>query len=123
MRKFTKPFHGVRDGEIYPTEFAAGDECPSELIAAAESLDALEDAEDEDDAGEDEHDDQEDTSADDGSGADSDGTDAADDKGDDAGTADEKAALQAQLDAAGIKFDKRWGVDKLRAALAEGKKD
>lgn len=35
----------------------------------------------------------------------------------------EKVALQAQLEAAGIKFDKRWGLDKLRAALAEGKKD
>lgn len=94
MRKFIKAFRGVRDGDIYPTEFAAGDECPPELVAGAESLGAIEDESDEED--------------DDGDG---------DDQG------DEKAALQAQLDAAGIKFDKRWGVDKLRAALDAGKKD
>lgn len=35
----------------------------------------------------------------------------------------EKAALMAQLDAGEIKYDKRWGLEKLRAALAEGKKD
>ena len=42
MPKLTKPFQGVKEGEIYPTEFAAGDECPPELQAAAESLGALE---------------------------------------------------------------------------------
>lgn len=31
--------------------------------------------------------------------------------------------LRAQLDTAQIKYDKRWGMDKLRAAMAEGKKD
>jgi hypothetical protein len=33
--KFIKPFYGCRDGEIYPEHFAVGDECPSELEAAA----------------------------------------------------------------------------------------
>jgi len=87
MKKFTKPFLGVKDGEIYPTEFAAGDECPPELEAAAIELGVLADAED------------------------------------DADEAAEKAALHAELEAAEIKFDKRWGLEKLRAALAEGKKD
>ena len=40
--KFTKPFLGVRDGEIYPTQFKPGDECPPELLDAAESLEAFE---------------------------------------------------------------------------------
>ncbi|WP_117310039.1 hypothetical protein [Stenotrophomonas sp. G4] len=35
----------------------------------------------------------------------------------------DKAALIVQLEAAGIPFDKRWGAEKLAAALAEGKKD
>lgn len=35
----------------------------------------------------------------------------------------EKAALMAQLDAGEIRYDKRWGLEKLRAALAESKKD
>ncbi|WP_025135924.1 hypothetical protein [Achromobacter sp. DH1f] len=35
----------------------------------------------------------------------------------------EKVELFAQLDAAGIKYAKNWGVEKLRAALVEGKKD
>ena len=90
MRKFSKPFRGVKEGDIYPTEFESGDECPPELIAGAESLGALADGDD-------------------------------DSEGDD--KAAEKAELQGQLEAAGIAFDKRWGVDKLRAALAEGKKD
>lgn len=33
-----------------------------------------------------------------------------------------KDALFAELDAAGAKYDKRWGVEKLQAALAESKK-
>lgn len=37
--------------------------------------------------------------------------------------AGDKPALIAQLKAAGIPFDKRWGAEKLAAALAEGKKD
>lgn len=41
MPKLTKPFQGVKEGEIYPTDFAPGDECPPELQAAAESLGAL----------------------------------------------------------------------------------
>jgi len=36
---------------------------------------------------------------------------------------DDKAALIVKLEAASIPFDKRWGVEKLAAALAEGKKD
>lgn len=87
MQKFTKPFKGVPNGAIYPIEYAIGDECPEELIAGAESLGALSEAEDDDD------------------------------------DSNEKEAIQTQLEAAGIKFDKRWGLDKLRAALAEGKKD
>lgn len=35
----------------------------------------------------------------------------------------ELLALRAQLDALEIKYDKRWGMEKLRQALAEGKKD
>lgn len=35
----------------------------------------------------------------------------------------DKVTLIAQLEAAEIPFDKRWGAEKLAAALAEGKKD
>ncbi|MDR6585532.1 HeH/LEM domain-containing protein [Herbaspirillum frisingense] len=42
MRVFAKAFEGVRDGEIYPTQFAKGDECPPELEAGALALGALE---------------------------------------------------------------------------------
>ncbi|WP_287917125.1 hypothetical protein [Comamonas sp.] len=38
--KATKPFKGVEDGEIYPTEFEVGDEIPPELEAAAVELGA-----------------------------------------------------------------------------------
>lgn len=41
MSKLTKPFRGVRDGEIYPTDFTVGDECPPELEAGARALGAL----------------------------------------------------------------------------------
>ena len=41
-RVFAQPFSGVRDREVYPTEFAAGEACPPELVEAAESLGALE---------------------------------------------------------------------------------
>ncbi|MCU1052102.1 hypothetical protein JAK50_16475 [Stenotrophomonas maltophilia] len=88
MSKLTKPFRGVRDGEIYPTEFAVGDECPSELEAGARALGAL-----------------------------SEGKSLA------GSESDEKAVLIAKLESAEIAFDKRWGVEKLAAALAEGKKD
>lgn len=40
--KATKTFKGVKDGEIYPTEFAPGDEIPPELEAAAIELGAAE---------------------------------------------------------------------------------
>lgn len=36
--KATKEFKGVKDGEIYPTEFKPGDEIPPELEAAALEL-------------------------------------------------------------------------------------
>ncbi|OBU55538.1 hypothetical protein [Stenotrophomonas maltophilia] len=88
MSKLTKPFRGVRDGEIYPTDFTVGDECPPELEAGARALGAL--SEDKSSAGPE---------------------------------SDEKPALIAKLEAAGIPFDKRWGAEKLAAALAEGKKD
>jgi len=35
----------------------------------------------------------------------------------------EKAELVAKLEAAGIEHKKSWGVDKLAAALAEGRKE
>ncbi len=38
MAKFTKAFRGVKKGEIYPTQFKVGDECPPELESAAKSL-------------------------------------------------------------------------------------
>lgn len=38
--KLTKPFQGVPDGEIYPVQYQAGDECPPELEAAAVALGA-----------------------------------------------------------------------------------
>ncbi|MDR6447479.1 hypothetical protein J2794_003595 [Paraburkholderia terricola] len=42
MAKFIKPFRGVPEGEIYPKQFEAGDECPSELEAGAKEVGALE---------------------------------------------------------------------------------
>lgn len=39
---FSKEFRGVRDGEIYPETFQPGDECPPELVDAAQSLEVLE---------------------------------------------------------------------------------
>lgn len=156
MAKFIKPFRGVPEGEIYPVQFVAGDDCPPELEAGAlsvgslslmadtpppflvgsslqpESLEfsdgrvlssgdvvgrahaasglsvedwnALEDSEREALIAE---------TVDKLSGKDG--------KGQVAG--EDKPALMAQLEAAGIPFDKRWGAEKLAAALAEGKKD
>lgn len=40
--KATKPFKGVKDGDIYPTEFNTGDEIPPELEAEAVELGAAE---------------------------------------------------------------------------------
>ena len=45
MPKFIKPFRGVSEGEIYPKQFEAGDECPSELEAGAKEVGALEGSE------------------------------------------------------------------------------
>ena len=41
MAKFSKPFKGVKDGDIYPTQFDKGDNCPPELEDAAKSVGAL----------------------------------------------------------------------------------
>lgn len=41
MAKFSKAFLGCKSGEIYPTQFHEGDECPSELEDAARSVGAL----------------------------------------------------------------------------------
>ncbi|VVE78176.1 HeH/LEM domain-containing protein [Pandoraea sputorum] len=41
MAKLIKAFLGVLDGEIYPTTFEAGDECPPELEAGARASGAL----------------------------------------------------------------------------------
>lgn len=40
--KFIKPFKGVIDGEFYPTEFQIGDECPAELLEAAQIMEVVE---------------------------------------------------------------------------------
>lgn len=40
--KFSKPFTGVKAGDIYPTQFGPGDECPQELLEAAEAEGVLE---------------------------------------------------------------------------------
>ena len=156
MAKFIKPFRGVPEGEIYPVQFVAGDDCPPELEAGALSVGALS------------------LMADtpptflvgssvqpesfelsDGSvlslgdvvgrayaasGLSMEDWNALEDYArealiaetvdklsgdDDQGqvAAGDKPALIAQLEAAGIPFDKRWGAEKLAAALAEGKKD
>ncbi|KRE02591.1 hypothetical protein ASE61_15045 [Bosea sp. Root670] len=42
---FKKEFRGCRSGEIYPTSFRPGDECPAELRVAAVEVGALESAE------------------------------------------------------------------------------
>jgi hypothetical protein len=38
---FRRAFAGVKAGEIYPTDFQPGDECPAELIEAANEAKAL----------------------------------------------------------------------------------
>jgi len=40
--KFTKPFQGVPDGQIYPVQYQAGDQCPPELLASATALEVIE---------------------------------------------------------------------------------
>jgi hypothetical protein len=42
MAKFAKEWRGVKAQEIYPTEFAPGDDCPPELIEAAQECGVLE---------------------------------------------------------------------------------
>ena len=39
---FTKEFKGVKDGDIYHTDFVPGDVCPPELQDAAVLCDAVE---------------------------------------------------------------------------------
>lgn len=39
--KFSSSFSGVRAGDIYPTTFRRGDECPPELVNAALEAGAL----------------------------------------------------------------------------------
>lgn len=41
MAKFTKSFSGVVAGDIYPTDFEKGEECPAELVEAAKEAGAL----------------------------------------------------------------------------------
>lgn len=45
MAKLTKDIFGVANGDVYPRAFAAGEDCPPELEAAAEQAEALESAE------------------------------------------------------------------------------
>lgn len=40
--RLTKPLKGCRAGEVHPTQFKAGDECPPELERAAKELGILE---------------------------------------------------------------------------------
>lgn len=42
MAKFSKAWRGVKAGDIYPTEFKTGDECPPELVEAAHASEVLE---------------------------------------------------------------------------------
>lgn len=39
--KFIQPFKGCKQGDLYPTQFAVGDECPPELEAAALEVGAV----------------------------------------------------------------------------------
>lgn len=39
--KFSAPFYGCKDGDIYPTHFSVGDDCPPELQDAARAVGAL----------------------------------------------------------------------------------
>ena len=42
--RFSKPFRGATGGEAFPRDFAPGEDCPDDLIAAAMEADALETA-------------------------------------------------------------------------------
>ena len=42
MLKFIKPFKGCKQGDIYPTQFTEGEECPPELEAAAIDTESVE---------------------------------------------------------------------------------
>lgn len=42
MAKFSSEFRGCRNGEVYPSTFQPGDDCPAELEAAAREVGALE---------------------------------------------------------------------------------
>lgn len=160
MAKFIKPFRGVPEGQIYPIQFASGDECPPELEAGALSVGALSLV-----AGAPapltllgsslqpsrfEFADGSELSLGDvvskahaASGLSVEAwnelsgnareaaiaetvqglTAESAETGDKQQGAGDKVALIAQLGAAGIPFDKRWGAEKLAAALAEAKKD
>lgn len=156
MAKFIKPFRGVPEGEIYPVQFVAGDDCPPELEAGALSVGALSlianapplsllgsNAQP---ASFELHDGTVLTLGDvvaqahEASGLSVEDWNALEESArealiaetvdklsgdDDQGqvSAGDKPALIAQLEAACIPFDKRWGAEKLAAALAEGKKD
>ena len=39
--KFTAPLKGVKAGEVYPTEFQPGDDCPPDLADAARAAGAV----------------------------------------------------------------------------------
>lgn len=39
--KFIKPFKGCKQGDLYPTQFAVGDEYPPELEFAAKEVGAV----------------------------------------------------------------------------------
>ena len=41
MAKLTKSITGVADGEVYPREFSAGEDCPAGLEVYAASLGAI----------------------------------------------------------------------------------
>lgn len=156
MAKLIKPFRGVPEGEIYPVQFVAGDDCPPELEAGALSVGALSLMADTpppsllgssvqpasfelsdgsvlslgDVVGRahaasglsvEDWNALEDNAREALIAENVDKLSGEDDKGQVA--ADDKPALMAQLEAAGIPFDKRWGAEKLAAALAEGKKE
>ena len=44
MSKFSAPFFAVPPGEIYPKEYAIGEDCPAELEESAASVGALDPA-------------------------------------------------------------------------------
>lgn len=41
--KFIFPFKGVPAGEVYPVDYAPGDDCPDDLLPAAIAVGAVED--------------------------------------------------------------------------------